>query len=594
MKSKRILIFVLMFIFLILLTDSVSAMNILYVGKNETYKTLQAAVDAAQEDDEIRIKEGTYEGAIIDKGIDIWGWTGSKEIKPQITTPLIIKSGNIYMTNLEMGNNSGIEILPDKNIEDVRISSCDFKGMNYGIKAEQIKESEKEEKAIREVKDIIIQGCNFEECLKSAIYLESVTDWCYINGNDFIKENYNTEIPAIDINTCGVTLESLQIVKNSFENYSPAIKVAQRGGTNDNITNKEDNNLLSVKGQIKKVYIAEYNEFKSFGPKGAIVLGREDVDTGMPEEVKITGNIISPMIWSSIVTYCTGTEKNGNNIIVDANFNYGEVDVQTEGIKIDNKYIIQKLENSDEDFIAINPYWQTDKKYFDFNNLYFNVKPEDLGISSESCPIWISENEYYNKYSFMDDELNLSINTSIQKPDNIKNIDKISSGKNMFLSFEHTGKLKSKLTIVSPIWFEYNETDKVTVYHYNEETNKLEKISEDLEILGNGYVTFEIDHCSEYILSTINIKEDDNKVEDSTKDEEKEEIKVEDSTKDEVKEEPKVEDTTKEDVKEETKKEDKKDKTPKTGDPIYIVFGILALTISIRIIYAIRNKKSKK
>lgn len=56
---------------------------------------------------------------------------------------------------------------------------------------------------------------------------------------------------------------------------------------------------------------------------------------------------------------------------------------------------------------------------------------------------------------------------------------------------------------------------KLTFYYYNQETKKIEKISDNVAVDENGYVIVEIYHCSDYFLSERSdlayVEEDENK-----------------------------------------------------------------------------------
>ena len=71
----------------------------------------------------------------------------------------------------------------------------------------------------------------------------------------------------------------------------------------------------------------------------------------------------------------------------------------------------------------------------------------------------------------------------------------------MFLSFDHHGDLPSKARIRVSVAGTYTDGEKLYLYYYNEEKKQLEYIDRNLEVK-DGYVEFEIDHCSEYLLTT--------------------------------------------------------------------------------------------
>lgn len=84
-----------------------------------------------------------------------------------------------------------------------------------------------------------------------------------------------------------------------------------------------------------------------------------------------------------------------------------------------------------------------------------------------------------------------------------KEIKKISED-GMIISFSHHGDLPGKTTIkvkVDSTWLQGKNKDKLNLYYYNPEAKKLEAIAKDLKVDSEGYVQFELEHCSDYVLS---------------------------------------------------------------------------------------------
>lgn len=69
-----------------------------------------------------------------------------------------------------------------------------------------------------------------------------------------------------------------------------------------------------------------------------------------------------------------------------------------------------------------------------------------------------------------------------------------------YLSFVHSGSLPGKATIYTNVGSNYNNGDILSLYYYNKSTNKLELVASNLKVDG-GYVSFGINHCSEYFLT---------------------------------------------------------------------------------------------
>lgn len=68
----------------------------------------------------------------------------------------------------------------------------------------------------------------------------------------------------------------------------------------------------------------------------------------------------------------------------------------------------------------------------------------------------------------------------------------------MYLNFEHNGKLPKNTIIKIYVGDKYKENDSINVYYYGEK--KLELVKSKT-IVKNGYIEFNINHCSSYILT---------------------------------------------------------------------------------------------
>lgn len=81
-------------------------------------------------------------------------------------------------------------------------------------------------------------------------------------------------------------------------------------------------------------------------------------------------------------------------------------------------------------------------------------------------------------------------------------------GKNMkkeYISFNYHGTLPSVATIKVPIK-EFKDGDRLNLYYYNDLTKQIETIKNNIMVM-NGYVTFDIKHCSDYFLTMSIVKE---------------------------------------------------------------------------------------
>ena len=113
--------------------------------------------------------------------------------------------------------------------------------------------------------------------------------------------------------------------------------------------------------------------------------------------------------------------------------------------------------------------------------------------------------EYYKNYFKFD--LNINFKSS-----NEKKIDSLikSKIKKEYVSFDYHGKLPSSATIKIPVSNKFNEGDELKLYYYDDKEDQIELVDSNVKVI-NGYVSFEIDHCSDYFLTLSIVKEASNK-----------------------------------------------------------------------------------
>ncbi len=94
-----------------------------------------------------------------------------------------------------------------------------------------------------------------------------------------------------------------------------------------------------------------------------------------------------------------------------------------------------------------------------------------------------------------------------------KNKDKIASltnyADNLYLNFAYSGELPSETYVSVNVSDKYSDGSIVNLYYYDEESGEITLVSNNLEVK-NGYLKFNIKHCSEYILSMSNFMEEEN------------------------------------------------------------------------------------
>lgn len=94
------------------------------------------------------------------------------------------------------------------------------------------------------------------------------------------------------------------------------------------------------------------------------------------------------------------------------------------------------------------------------------------------------------------------IETTIKfNSDNVEEINKLTNyADSIYLNFLHNGELPKNTKIKIYVGDKYKNYDRVNLYYYNQTENRMDTIKTELEVL-EGYVEFDIEHCSEYIIT---------------------------------------------------------------------------------------------
>lgn len=121
---------------------------------------------------------------------------------------------------------------------------------------------------------------------------------------------------------------------------------------------------------------------------------------------------------------------------------------------------------------------------------------------------WTFEkNEEYN--SSLKGNMEIDINLNLNVLDSLSNnyLDsKVTNKDKLIISFEHHGKLPTKAKIKLDVKGKYKDGERLYLYYYNEEKEQIEFIKNNL-IVQHGKVEFEIDHCSNYLLTASIVQE---------------------------------------------------------------------------------------
>lgn len=111
----------------------------------------------------------------------------------------------------------------------------------------------------------------------------------------------------------------------------------------------------------------------------------------------------------------------------------------------------------------------------------------------------------FNKKNLDTEDVNINLKLNFTSPSKAS-IDKLignSDLKRQYLSFEYHGILPTNALIKVKVDNSFKDGDHLYLYYYNKDN--LEYIKKDL-IVKNGFVEFEISHCSDYLLTSSIIK----------------------------------------------------------------------------------------
>jgi len=149
------------------------------------------------------------------------------------------------------------------------------------------------------------------------------------------------------------------------------------------------------------------------------------------------------------------------------------------------------------------------------NEIIIDIKDENTTLDSKILSLMKKSgkkfiiNSYDNeiiKYTWIIDgkkigDINLIESTLKFKIDNEDEINKLTNyAEKIYLNFSHEGNLPDGTEIKVYVGDKYKNYSRLKLYHYNKDKNKMELVNKEIEVL-DGYVQFEIDHCSLYIMT---------------------------------------------------------------------------------------------
>lgn len=246
---------------------------------------------------------------------------------------------------------------------------------------------------------------------------------------------------------------------------------------------------------------------------------------------KVSFDITEDMLGSEVKIYNLAVTDRGNNrhsetpsitCIVDKNGEISpeepskpgepstpKVPVINEGTDI--KEVIEEIKASEEKEIKVEV---NNKEKIVDKEVFKAIAGTDKNISftQEDGTVWTFSGKDIKTDKL--DSVKLSVSNIPTKEAKVE-IEKLTDDA-VFIKFDHHGVLPGKASVKVQVDKKKDLVGKkLTFYYYNEETKKIEKISDNVTVDENGYVILEIDHCSDYFLSEKSdlayVGEDENK-----------------------------------------------------------------------------------
>ena len=98
---------------------------------------------------------------------------------------------------------------------------------------------------------------------------------------------------------------------------------------------------------------------------------------------------------------------------------------------------------------------------------------------------------------YIEEDLRLSLDADTKDTEKIK--EEVSQDK-LIITFDYHGDLPLDTTVKINVQDTFQNGEKLYLYYYNPELDQIEYIDHGVEVK-NGYVEFQIDHCSDYFLT---------------------------------------------------------------------------------------------
>lgn len=104
-------------------------------------------------------------------------------------------------------------------------------------------------------------------------------------------------------------------------------------------------------------------------------------------------------------------------------------------------------------------------------------------------------------------EMDINLRLNIDAITNVtNNINHMVNENKLIVSFDYHGDLPTSAKIKINVNNRFKDGDELYLYYYNPELNQIEFIDKDIKV-NNGYIEFDIEHCSDYFLTASVVNE---------------------------------------------------------------------------------------
>ena len=346
--------------------------------------------------------------------------------------------------------------------------------------------------------NVVVENVTFKNYTSKGIYTNNIEslkvsgstfDASYAKdletGNELVKRS----AAGIDINfgdniTSDYTIGNIEIIGNSFKNVVDTEPVEASTAGAIKIKIKDNRHLVSL-GTITISGNAFTDNVRD------IVIGTNDPATGSSMTALDTGKFDFILKNNGTVKVSNNTteDKKVSNVNGDYIINYGENTIITLDTSTEDVY--EKVEVTEE--VDLN------EKLTEIKN---NDMLEGVTLSYPGYTITISKENIKDDLKDTLTDLSMEISDKTE----VKALEEYAKEGVLFITTTESGVLPAtKVTVTTVVDGEY---EKLLLYYFNEETEKLEFVDE--VAVKDGIVSFDLEHYSNYVLSATDLIEEEN------------------------------------------------------------------------------------